>query len=266
MKIEHLILLARGIGDTILEFSGTHLLTNTREFGGDIERLVDRKAEETLFGLLEIIDPGPDVITEGKGYVERGGEGILVVDPVDGSVNADRGVPIFAVSLAYFEELSLSSLSKAVIYDPVHRTIFYAERNRGAFMKKDTSIKELTPPKKPALELVYMSISNDTIEHVSKLLSMGIRVRELGSVAIGMAYTAAGYFDAFVDIRGIVRLIDIAAGYLILKEAGYKINLEMTESFPYPKFSIIAAHRSMMPALKRYLESEGYRNMFLRRS
>jgi len=264
MKIDYLILLARGIGEAILEYAGTHIITNKVEFGGDIERLVDRKAEDTLFSLLDILGENPDVLTEGKGYVKRGGEGLLVVDPVDGSVNADKGLPIFAVSIAYFENESFDSLSKAVIYEPIHKTVYYAEKGYGAFIKKEGEKRELYPPKKSSLESVYMSLSHNTLKYADRLLAMGIRIRELGSVAIGMAYTAAGYLDAFVDLRGILRIVDVAAGYLILKEAGYAVSLEMTESYPYPKFSVIAAHRSMIQALKKYLETEGYHNMFPR--
>ncbi len=267
MDIERMILLARAIGDTIMRYSGTHVLLDVREFGGDTQRLVDRYAEDTLKEFIDFIDRDPDLLTEGSGYITRGGKGILVVDPVDGSLNADRGVPIYSVSIAYFDSNDLEDLKRAVIYEPVHDIIFYAERGRGSYMRLRTGEEiRLRPPKKPSLEIVYFSLAENTTHLARKLMDFGIRIRELGSVALGMAYTAAGWLDAFIDLRGIVRLMDVAAGLLILKEAGYKVEKKIVDVFPYPRFSLIATTRSMMSALKVYLstESEGFHSMFPR--
>lgn len=184
--------------------------------GGDTARAVDEAAQEAISGWLKERKSYPDVISEESGLIEGSEEGVLLIDPIDGSSNADRGVPFAAISIAYSSSYSLKDLKIAVILDAFRGDLYHAMRGRGSFKNGNTiRVRDFwgTP-------VIYAPCMPDDPIMKDKLGFEYLARRDFGSVALGLALIAEGKVDALIDLRGELRIVDIAAGLLLVKEAG----------------------------------------------
>lgn len=161
---------------------------------------------------------------------EEGGEGSKgksyewILDPIDGTVNLFYGIPHFCISIACRYE---NKILVGVILDPVRRECFHAIAGKGAFLNgKRIHVSQRSKLGEAILALGF-SKGKDSIDKCLELYQFyGPRARKLramGSAALDMAYIAAGRIDAYIE-QGI-KIWDIAAGMLILEEAGGKIKL-----------------------------------------
>lgn len=216
--------------------------------GGDISRRIDIVAERTVLDYLREINFQCTVFGEECGLVRLSSnpKGFIIMDAIDGSTNAVRGIPFFCCSLAYAPNDSLSSVTDGVVMDLYHGDLYSASKGNGAFMngKKIQVHKE-----KSVYFVVGIDISGITPEKLSKLepiLSASSHVRHFGAVALELAIFARGLVDVFVDIRDKLRITDVAAGFLIASEAGGiivgKDGLPLESELSYKKrISFIAA-------------------------
>jgi len=142
-------------------------------------------------------------------------EYLIHLDPLDGTFNAINGIPFYAVSIY----LSAGDCCFGYICDLARGTKYYAEIGRGAYAEPGD---RLHVSKTSGLK--DFSISAYTLRpNTSRIVGIGDRVRRirtLGSTSLEMALVASGRLDAFVDLRGMLRIVDVAAGKLILEEAG----------------------------------------------
>jgi myo-inositol-1(or 4)-monophosphatase len=163
----------------------------------------------------------PTFIGEECGKIS-GQEGYLIIDPIDGTRNATAGLPFYCCSLAYSEENKLSSVSRAAIMDLFRGDIYTASESRGAWMN-NFKIEPLNKKRQDDDLIIGMNISrissNDLIL-LSKVIGIADHIRLFGANALELCYVAKGSLDAYIDLRGKIRATDIAAAYLIVKEAG----------------------------------------------
>jgi len=140
---------------------------------------------------------------------------LLHLDPLDGTFNAIKGIPFYSVSIY----LSRDNCQFGYICDLASGRRYYAEAGRGAYL--DPGLR-LSVSK--TADLKDFSISAYTLRpHTARIVGIGDkvrRIRTLGSTSLEMALVASGKLDAFVDLRGHLRVVDVAAGKLILEEAG----------------------------------------------
>jgi myo-inositol-1(or 4)-monophosphatase len=190
--------------------------------GGDISRRIDIVAEKTVLDYLREINFECTVFGEECGMVELSPNprGFLIMDAIDGSTNAVRGLPFFCCSLAFASEDNLSCITDGVIMDLYHGDLYSASKGNGAYMngKKIQVHKE-----KPVYFVVGVDISGispDVLPKLTPILSASNHVRHFGAVALELAMFARGLVDVFIDLRRKLRVTDIAAGYLIALEAG----------------------------------------------
>ena len=190
--------------------------------GGDISRNIDIIAEKTVLDYLKEIKFDCVVLGEECGKVElsQNPKGFVIMDAIDGSANSVRGVPFFCSSLAFATENSLSSITDGVIADLSTGELYWATKNKGAFWKE---AKIRVHDKDPIYKIVGINTSGATPELMQKLhpiFEQHNHTRHFGANALEMAMFARGLMDIFIDLRKKIRIQDIAAGYLIVKEAG----------------------------------------------
>lgn len=193
-----------------------------RGAGGDISRNIDIVAEKTVLDYLKEISFECVVLGEECGRVELSAnpKGFVIMDAIDGSANAVRGVPFFCCSLAFATENKISSITDGVVIDLSSGDVYWASKGMGSFLNdKKIHVHE----KDPIYRIVGINLSGAKPEQVKKLqpiLKSHNHTRHFGANALEMALFARGLIDIFIDIREKIRVQDLAAGYILIKEAG----------------------------------------------
>jgi myo-inositol-1(or 4)-monophosphatase len=191
--------------------------------GGDLTSKIDLVAENAVLNTISKFDFRPTVIGEECGTID-GGDGFLVMDAVDGTTNAIRGIPFSCCSLAYATHHRLSSVNDAVIVDLNTGDIYESSMNKGASMNGTTlRIKKdevIGSKNELVVGLNISGMGSTSTEKLAKIISIGLHIRHLGANALELCYFARGLIDMYIDLRGKIRVTDLAAGYLIVKEAG----------------------------------------------
>lgn len=225
LSLDDLVTLALRIKERAAEHIGEDREYDYSSAGGDTARAVDEAAQEELKRWIRERESHPDVLSEESGLIKGEETGVLLIDPVDGSSNADRGIPFACVSIAYASSYSLKDLELAVVLDIFRGDLYHSIRNEGAF-KNGTRIKVREFRGTP---MIYAPCQpNDPVSE-ERLGFEHIARRDLGSVALGLAYVASGRVDALIDLRGVLRAVDLAAGLLLVKEAGGLVYVSHTE-------------------------------------
>jgi myo-inositol-1(or 4)-monophosphatase len=203
-----------------------------RGAGGDISRKIDLDAEKAVIDTIQRYHFKPTIIGEECGRIQGKDGGFLIMDAIDGTMNASRGLPFYCCSLAYSIDYRLSSVVDAAVIDMTTGDIYHASKEKGAFWNKDRIYARRSRSSSSSKQdlqqdmLIGMNISGisaDTINRLSRLISKAIHIRHFGANALELCYFARGLMDAYIDFRGKIRPTDMAAAYLILKEAGGKI-------------------------------------------
>jgi len=171
----------------------------------------DKKVEKILIEELSKSKKNYSFITEETGLIKKNDkENTWIIDPIDGTTNFLHGVPHFAISLALKNK---NQILAGVIYDPIKNEIFYSEKDNGSFFNNH----RIRVSKKKDLDECLFATNNDG----AKKTDLNLRVS--GSAALDLAYVASGRLDGFFQNN--LNLWDVAAGKLIVEEAGGKINI-----------------------------------------
>jgi myo-inositol-1(or 4)-monophosphatase len=193
-----------------------------RGAGGDISRKIDIVAEKTVLDFLKEISFDCIVLGEECGRVELSSnpKGFVIMDAIDGSANAVRGVPFFCCSLAFATEEKISSITDGVVTDLSSGDMYWASKDRGCFLNDE---KIHVQEGDPIYRIVGINLSGATpkqVERLQPVLKSHNHTRHFGANALEMALFARGLMDIFIDFREKIRVQDMAAGYLLIKEAG----------------------------------------------
>ena len=174
----------------------------------------DTKSEKIIIEELLKAKKNYSIISEEDGSIKnKDNENIWIIDPIDGTTNFLHGIPHFCISIAL---KSYGEIICGLIYDPIKDEMFYAEKNNGAYFNN----QRIRVSKKKDLENCVFATGGNT--NKSKTLEANMTIRETGSAALDMAYVAAGRFDGFFQNN--LNIWDIAAGIILIKEAGGIIN------------------------------------------
>ena len=170
----------------------------------------DTKAEKIIIEELMKAKKNYSIISEEDGSkINSDSENVWIIDPIDGTSNFLHGIPHFAISIAL---KSNNEIISGLIYDPIKDEMFYAEKNSGAFFNN----KRIKVSKKKEIEDCLFATGGK-----EKVISDFI-TRKTGSAALDMAYVAAGRYDGYFQNN--LNLWDVAAGIILIKEAGGIIN------------------------------------------
>lgn len=227
MELEDLIAIAREAGEALARDFGKKELSEVVGVGdsGDETIRADRLSEDIVLRRFEEIG-NIEILSEEAGRVVFGKpKDRVVLDPLDGSSNYMRGIPIFSVS-AEVRSVPSNEPAMAVIYEPMSRRAFWAERGRGAFLDGSRIQTNRERPFKECLFDMDLHTAGDEqrfVKFVDAFRRFGFSLksfRSLGSCANSLAYTARGTLDGFLDFSKNSRMVDVAAGLMILQEAG----------------------------------------------
>lgn len=201
-----------------------------RGAGGDVSRTIDLVAERTVMDIIKKRGIDATIIGEECGRIE-GKRGFIVMDAIDGTTNATRAIPFYCCSIAYATDFRLSSVTDAAIIDLTRGDLYYASKNKGAFLNgKKISVKKNSPVDR-TIGINMSGIKTAIVERLVPIMAGADHTRQFGANALEMCFVARGLLDAYIDLRGKIRPTDIAAGYLIAKEAGASIYAEDGSDF-----------------------------------
>ena len=183
--------------------------------------VIDQEAEDAIFAELEGLGTGLTAISEERGRVEIAGGGPLhvVIDPIDGSLNAKRGLPFHAVSIAVASGTSMADVDFGLVHDLGSGEQWWAHRGRGAFLdgRRLPQLDAEASLELLALETAHPPLVAAIAERIAQVGAH--RMRVIGSIALAMTHLAAGRLDAMISLRPI-RSVDAAAAQLIVREVG----------------------------------------------
>ena len=194
----------------IRDFGELEKLQVSKKGPADFVTNSDLKAEKIIIEELKKAKPNYSIISEENGIEDnQDKKHTWIIDPIDGTVNFLHGVPHFAISIA----LKLGDeIISGLIFDPIKNEMFYAEKNNGAFFNNH---RMRVSKKNQINECLFV-----TGGKINKELDLPYR--KSGCAALDMAYVASGRYDGYFQNN--LNLWDIAAGIIIVKEAGGIIN------------------------------------------
>ena len=170
----------------------------------------DYKVEKIIISELSKSKKKYYLLSDDSGKIENENKnGCWIIDPIDGTTNFLNGIPHFAISIALKIKNEIVS---GVIYDPIKDEMFYAEKNNGAYLNN----KRIRVSKKNNVDYCLFATGGKN-EIKTKL-----NIRKFGSASLDLAYVAAGRYDGFFQKN--LSLWDVAAGLILIKESGGKIN------------------------------------------
>jgi myo-inositol-1(or 4)-monophosphatase len=191
--------------------------------GGDRTLAIDRECEDVVFAELErVAEEGASfvAVAEERGEVAFGGGGDarVVIDPIDGSLNARRTVPSFAVSIAVASGPSMADVEFGFVHDFGADEEFLARRGGGAEVN-GMPARVAAPAEHFEVVGIESAEPEWALPALEALAGKVFRLRVVGAIAISAAYVGAGRFDAVLSLRS-CRSVDAAAAQLIVREAG----------------------------------------------
>jgi len=221
---------------------------------GDFVSSADKRTEKILIDELQKAHPEYGIITEETGIINKSNiNNRWIIDPIDGTLNFLNGIPQFAISVGYEEN---SEIKCGVIFNPITNEFFSAEKGNGAYLnnsrirvsnKKKLKDALLVTGGPKGASKIKDKIFSEYIE-ISKNVS---NVRKFGSAALDMAYVASGRFDGYWQRE--LNYWDVAAGIIIIKEAGGFVDyFDDDKAFPLKK-NILATNSNIHSELKDFI-------------
>jgi myo-inositol-1(or 4)-monophosphatase len=193
--------------------------------GGDETTAIDAAAERVILERFRSDDVR--IVSEEVGIVGEG-RWTVVVDPIDGSLNAKRGIPFFSISIAVAEGDTMDDVAFGYVYDFGSGEEWTAWRGEGAFLDGRPLVE------RPKDEIEILSFEATTTAYVSqnaaRFEGVAHRLRVMGSLAITLCHLAAGRVDGVVSLKP-ARSVDIAAAQLLVRERGLSIDLPEAPPF-----------------------------------
>ena len=218
--------------------------------GGDDTTAVDAAAEAAVVARLEEVagwGVGFTLVSEelGERVFGDGGDGLRIVcDPIDGSLNAKRGIPFFSLSLAVASGPRMEDVELGFVHDYGSGEEWVARRGEGAFLGGRPL--DGPGPKERIEILSFEATRTDLVaERVAEMVGLAYRTRIMGSLALSLCHLAAGRVDAACSLKE-ARAVDIAAAQLLVRERGLAIDLP--EDPPFRRAPLDLAARSRVVA------------------
>ncbi len=238
------------------DFGEVENLQVSRKGPADFVTAADKRSEEIIFTELQKARPGYSFMMEESGEVKgEDQDHVWIIDPLDGTHNFMHGVPHWAISIGLEQNKQIIA---GLIYDPIKEEMFMAEKGTGAFLRN----KRLRVSGRSILEECMIATGHPypnkerrdrlfkEMDAVAKVAPM---LRRYASAALDMAYVAAGRIDGYWERH--VKPWDVAAGVLIVKEAGGFVTSIENEENPVYSGSLIAGNQSVHSDVRKILKS-----------
>jgi myo-inositol-1(or 4)-monophosphatase len=196
--------------------------------GGDETTAIDAAAEQAVVARLQRLnDHGIDftLVSEelGQQVFGEAGEWWIVLDPIDGSMNAKRDIPFFSLSLAVADGPLMSDVLFGFVYDFGSGEEWTAVRGEGAWLD-GIRLGDVEP--KQAIEILSLEATqtSSVADSVGGFVGLARRLRVMGSLALSLCHLAAGRVDGVCSLKP-ARAVDIAAAQLLIRECGFAVEL-----------------------------------------
>ncbi len=193
--------------------------------GGDFIKPMDLAAERAVVDTLIHHEFSFTLVSEESGvkrFGDSAGDCFVTADPIDGSTNFMHGLPFYACSIAVSDKPLLKDVYAGMVADLFRDVTYTAYEGKGAFRDREN----ISPSKTVSLDdaLIGLDLNTykvkDVAPRVTDLIGKTKHIRHFGANALELCYVADGSTDAFVDLRGKLRSTDVAAAFLLIKEAG----------------------------------------------
>ncbi len=222
--------------------------------GGDVMKPVDLAAETAIVETLQRNSVSFTLISEESGIKKFGihpEECYVTVDPIDGTTNLIHGLPFYASSIAISNKPELADVYAGMVVDLAHEVTYTAFKGEGAYRDGE----KMETAKTTSLDTALVGLDLNTyktkkvVPKVTSLIVSTKHNRHFGANALEICYVANGLTDAFIDLREKIRTTDVAAGFLIVKEAGGIVTTSDNQTLnvkldPQQKLSFIASANS----------------------
>ena len=196
----------------IRDFGELENLQVSKKGPKDFVTKTDKRVEKILIDELTKSKRNYSFITEESGkIINNNKDNFWIIDPIDGTTNFLHGIPHFAISLALKTN---DEIVTGLVFDPIKNEIFYAEKHCGSFFNNN----RVRVSKKADLDECIFATNNSGIKNVHPKLNL----RSTGCAALDLAYVGCGRFDGYFHNK--INIWDIAAGKIIVEEAGGKVN------------------------------------------
>lgn len=203
------------VGKNLLEWRKKEFTISSKSSKHDLVTSLDLRVQEFLYNSLSQKFPEIGFLGEESGMDKKPStKGYWVIDPIDGTVNFSKMLPMFCISAAYVEN---DEPKYGIIYAPVMNQIITAEKDKGVLLNEEKVVPKWAKNIDDAM-ISMGNIRGKTYKYFEALETKVMRLRLLGTAALQIAYVGTGYFDAFISVKG--NSWDVAAGYIIVKEAG----------------------------------------------
>jgi myo-inositol-1(or 4)-monophosphatase len=207
--------------------------------GGDDTTAIDAAAERVILARFEAVDA--TIVSEEVG--QRGsGTTRVVIDPIDGSLNAKRGIPFFSVSIAVAGGGTMDDVDFAFVHDLGSGEEWTARRGEGVFLDGEP-LPEQLPKEQIELLAFEATLTREVAEKAAAFNGIAHRFRIMGSLALSLCHLAAGRLDAVCSLKP-YRSVDVAAGQLLVRERGLVVaNVDGEASFGAAPLDLVPRSR-----------------------
>ena len=251
--------LAKEAGKTQLRYFGNISSVIKKSSNIDLVTNADIKSEEIIISRIKEKYPDHSIVTEESDNILESSEYTWIVDPLDGTTNFTHNLPIFAVSIALKKS---NEIICGVVYNPAADKCFYAEKDKGAFLNGVT----IYPTKSESLSDSLLATGFPYLHDEKYDLSFTIfkdfydctrGLRRLGAAALDLCFVAMGRFDGFYEFE--LNSWDIAAGSLIVREAGGLVTDWDGKELPLNGKRILASNKKIHKEMMRILTNNKYK-------
>ena len=216
----------------------------------------DHAAEKAIMAVIKEKFPDHFILSEEAGEIIQDSNYKWIIDPIDGTINFSKGIPLNCVSIGIEHN---KEIIMGAVFNPHLNELFFAEKGKGATLnEKAIRVSNETQVVKACLvtgfPYTYLDSANGPLDVFDRLIRTGVPVRRLGSAAIDLCWVAAGRFDGFYEHK--LEAWDSSAGYLIVEEAGGKVtNLEGKPFSPY-QHGIVATNGKIHEELLKWINNQ----------
>lgn len=218
----------------------------------DLYTQMDKRVESEIVRAISETLPEHDIITEETDTVIGGSDQVWYIDPISGSTNYAHGLPIYGVSLALKVR---DKIKLGVIYNSIHDRLFYAERDKGAYVGDvKMSVSEVENIERSIVSTSFpytKSGRNKNLEYFTKIAPKVEGVRRTGSVSVDLSYLALGFLDAFWAVG--LESWDTAAGLLLVEESGGSVSRVSGQKYDLEAESILVSNGKIHEDIVRIL-------------
>lgn len=194
---------------------------------------IDLLAEKKIISVIRKNFPDHSIISEEKGKINKNQRYAWVIDPLDGTANYSQNIPFYCTSISFMAD---NENIMGVIYDPIHQEMFFAQKGKGSFLNNKKIITSKIKKISDAICGFGFSNSQQSINSFLKIYKQCRKTKNLGSTSLSLCYVASGRLDAYIINK--INNWDIAAGAIIVNEAGGKISGLKGEKINYKREKI----------------------------